>query len=325
MPFAAFADNAIVCPACGGSVTKQELRLLASHSDFYKCSKCGKWAYLNAPGGLKLFSVGDQQILDAADANAILNFAFNNGHLIPAKKAPSGIGRKDLPGYADDNGTANYNSSGVLQVVVNPIGFHWDNSSYKGSKFGLSLPVSVDVSGSQFGLTSNPKWALYAIYEFVAPCDGIFYLGREACGQTVFTSSLFYNSSWYTQNYNIPNYDGYGLSVSASKGQTLYYVSGALVCSIDGYQRTGASAVCTNFGLLLTLHGKRVREVPLVAVTAISCLPFSCISFLCAVLARRFFGVKVKGRGGDFFSTDAAEQVCAEKILPRPLLLYQKK
>lgn len=149
-----------------------------------------------------------------------------------------GVGRPK--GYADDNGTANYNSSGVLQVVVNPIGFHWDSSSYKGSKFGLSLPVSVDVSGSQFGLISNPKWALYAIYEFVAPCDGIFYLGREACGQTVFTSSLFYNSSWYTQNYNIPNYDGYGLSVSASKGQTLYYVSDALVCSIDGYQRTGA-------------------------------------------------------------------------------------
>lgn len=149
-----------------------------------------------------------------------------------------GVGRPK--GYADDNGTANYNSSGVLQVVVNPIGFHWDSSSYKGSKFGLSLPVSVDVSGSQFGLTSNPKWALYAIYEFVAPCDGIFYLGREACGQTVFTSSLFYNSSWYTQNYNIPNYDGYGLSVSASKGQTLYYVSDALVCSIDAYPRTGA-------------------------------------------------------------------------------------
>lgn len=149
-----------------------------------------------------------------------------------------GVGRPK--GYSDDNGTANYNSSGVLQVVVNPIGFHWDSSSYKGSKFGLSLPVSVDVSGSQFGLTSNPKWALYAIYEFVAPCDGIFYLGREACGQTVFTSSLFCNSRWYTQNYNIPNYDGYGLSVSASKGQTLYYVSGALVCSIDGSQRTGA-------------------------------------------------------------------------------------
>lgn len=240
MPFAAFADDTIVCPACGGSVTKQERRLLTAHDDFYKCDKCGKWAWVNKLGSLSLFSVGDQQILDAADSSAIINFSFNNGKLIPAEKAPSGIGRKDLPGYADDNGTANYNSSGVLQVVVNPIGFHWDSSSYKGSKFGLSLPVSVDVSGSQFGLTSNPKWALYAIYEFVAPCDGIFYLGREACGQTVFTSSLFCNSRWYTQNYNIPNYDGYGLSVSASKGQTLYYVSGALVCSIDGSQRTGA-------------------------------------------------------------------------------------
>lgn len=118
MPFAAFADNAIVCPACGGSVTKQERRLLAAHSDFYKCSKCGKWAYLNAPGGLKLFSVGDQQILDAADANAILNFAFNNGHLVPAEKAPSGIGRKDLPGYADDNGTSSVNSDGNLTFVA---------------------------------------------------------------------------------------------------------------------------------------------------------------------------------------------------------------
>lgn len=240
VPYAAFADDSIVCPACGGTVEKHSFHIVGNYWDFYKCNTCGKWAYLSGITGLKLFSAGDQQILNSAGANAILNFAFNNGHLIPAEKAPSGIGRKDLPGYADDNGTANYNSSGVLQVVVNPIGFHWDSSSYKGSKFGLSLPVSVDVSGSQFGLTSNPKWALYAIYEFVAPCDGIFYLGREACGQTVFTSSLFCNSRWYTQNYNIPNYDGYGLSVSASKGQTLYYVSGALVCSIDGSQRTGA-------------------------------------------------------------------------------------
>ena len=150
-----------------------------------------------------------------------------------------GAGRRPS-GYADDNGTPNYNLNGVLQVVVNPIGFHWDVSSYKGAKFGSSLPVSVDVSGSQMSLPSNPKWALYAIYEFVAPCDGIFYLGREGSGQKVFTSSLFYNNRWYTQNYNIPNYSGYGLSVSASKGQTLYYVSGALLCSVDGYQQRGA-------------------------------------------------------------------------------------
>lgn len=227
------------CPTCGatlhaswGSTSGAEVELEISDTGKVKIpAGAGAFARIH----LRCSSCGYEKT-----ETRLLGLDF--GAEKPGKlvEAPSGIGRKDLPGYADDNGTANYNSSGVLQVVVNPIGFHWDSSSYKGSKFGLSLPVSVDVSGSQFGLTSNPKWALYAIYEFVAPCDGIFYLGREACGQTVFTSSLFYNSSWYTQNYNIPNYDGYGLSVSASKGQTLYYVSDALVCSIDGYQRTGA-------------------------------------------------------------------------------------
>lgn len=101
MPFAAFADDTIVCPACGGSVTKQERRLLTAHDDFYKCDKCGKWAWVNKLGSLSLFSVGDQQILDAADSSAIINFSFNNGKLIPAEKAPSGVGRKDLPGYCD--------------------------------------------------------------------------------------------------------------------------------------------------------------------------------------------------------------------------------
>lgn len=114
MPFAVFADNAIVCPACGGSVTKQERRLLTAHDDFYKCDKCGKWAWANKLGSLSLFSVGDQQILDAADSSAFINFSFNNGKLIPAEKAPSGIGRKDLPGYADDNGTPSVSSDGGI-------------------------------------------------------------------------------------------------------------------------------------------------------------------------------------------------------------------
>lgn len=120
MPFAAFADNAIVCPACGGSVTKQERRLLTAHDDFYKCDKCGKWAWVNKLGSLSLFSVGDQQILDAADSSAIINFSFNNGHLIPAEKAPTGIGRKDLPGFEDEEGTAQVSKEGKLTYVAHP-------------------------------------------------------------------------------------------------------------------------------------------------------------------------------------------------------------
>lgn len=166
MPFAAFADNAIVCPACGGSVTKQERRLLAAHSDFYKCSKCGKWAYLNAPGGLKLFSVGDQQILDAADANAILNFSFNNGHLIPAEKAPSGIGRKDLPGYADDNGTPNYNNNGAFQVVI------WPDIAIKSSSNPFnSYPYSFNFTENNYYVTGNNNSILY---NYTASSNGYY-------------------------------------------------------------------------------------------------------------------------------------------------------
>lgn len=121
MPFAAFADDTIVCPACGGSVTKQERRLLTAHDDFYKCDKCGKWAWVNKLGSLSLFSVGDQQILDAADSSAIINFSFNNGKLIPAEKAPSGIGRKDLPGYesSDNNpGVPSISQDGNIALLA---------------------------------------------------------------------------------------------------------------------------------------------------------------------------------------------------------------
>lgn len=114
VPYAAFADDSIVCPACGGTVEKHSFHLVGNYWDFFKCNTCGKWAYLSGITGLKLFSAGDQQILNSADANGILNFAFNNGHLIPAEKVPSGIGRKDLPGYASDDGTPSVSSDGGI-------------------------------------------------------------------------------------------------------------------------------------------------------------------------------------------------------------------
>lgn len=197
MPFAAFADNAIVCPACGGSVTKQERRLLAAHSDFYKCSKCGKWAYLNAPGGLKLFSVGDQQILDAADANAILNFSFNNGHLIPAEKAPSGIGRKDLHGYNDDSGTPSINSQGQLIVVpeFNYYRIYSYNSStrfavgnYTGSVSDTKYyDVVTDITSEHCNIlaytsSSYTSTCLEISYKVIAPVNGYYTVPEQSIG-----------------------------------------------------------------------------------------------------------------------------------------------
>ena len=194
MPFAAFADNAIVCPACGGSVTKQERRLLTAHDDFYKCDKCGKWAWVNKLGSLSLFSVGDQQILDAADSSAIINFSFNNGHLIPAEKAPSGIGRKDLPGYADDKGAALVDKDGQptttytmlldgydTTVGVDTVYLHSESNngswyyqnlgSFSGKGGNLSVYSYYDVSGG-----SNQRLLVSLSYYYIAPVTGYYTL-----------------------------------------------------------------------------------------------------------------------------------------------------
>lgn len=195
MPFAAFADDTIVCPACGGSVTKQERRLLTAHDDFYKCDKCGKWAWVNKLGSLSLFSVGDQQILDAADSSAIINFSFNNGKLIPAEKAPSGVGRKDLPGYIDDNGIPYIGSSGTLYVAMQHdfIGFYgYNGNSYycNHSKYVTSSSATLSptyicrddymaMSASSSGENIYPD--LYAGYKLVAPIDG--YYSVASCPQ----------------------------------------------------------------------------------------------------------------------------------------------
>ena len=193
MPFAAFADNAIVCPACGGEVTKKPYHLVGNYWDFYKCNTCGKWAYLSGVAGLKLLSAGDQAIINAADANAILNFAFNNGHLIPAEKAPSGIGRKDLPGYASDDGTPNYNSSGELQIVVYPSVSYYD-SSLKQDIY-LDYPFDFHVSYNDyivFYKNNNVKYTYFNNsgntsgslhfgfkYKFEAPLSGYYYISSK--------------------------------------------------------------------------------------------------------------------------------------------------
>lgn len=190
MPFAAFADDTIVCPACGGEVTKKPYHLVGNYWDFYKCNTCGKWAYLSGVAGLKLLSAGDQAIINAADANAILNFSFNNGKLIPAEKAPSGIGRKDLPGYADDNGTPSVGSTGAFQVVAHAVynTLYYANSAFNTSWFSEGNYISSDGSfylrcsqnsiyvcstihdGESRGISN-----LYYTYMFDAPVDGLYY------------------------------------------------------------------------------------------------------------------------------------------------------
>ena len=191
MPFAAFADDTIVCPACGGEVTKKPYHLVGNYWDFYKCNTCGKWAYLSGVAGLKLLSAGDQAIINAADANAILNFSFNNGHLIPAEKAPSGIGRKDLPGYNDDNGTPTIGVDGfptlTFKMSLNGFSTNFGGTFLYGSPLGSysngTFSVSSTYNFTGFYATDNatayPRGCVS--YYFVAPYTGYYQVTDASC------------------------------------------------------------------------------------------------------------------------------------------------
>ena len=224
MPFAAFADNAIVCPACGGEVTKKQYHLVGNYWDFYQCNTCGKWAYLSGVAGLKLFSAGDQAIINAADANAILNFAFNNGHLVPATKAPSDIGRKDLPGYADDNGTPNIYPSGSLVYMAEPYGIGaGEYFATTGFRTSLSNSTYVIPSPSASGTSFISGYGATAIFKFVAPVSGVYYIGSEGGKYNLGTFDLFYNNDWISFDYLIVPSKKYEYSCTVNKGDTVYF------------------------------------------------------------------------------------------------------
>lgn len=232
MPFAAFADNAIVCPACGGEVIKKPYHLVGNYWDFYKCNTCGKWAYLSGVAGLKLLSAGDQAIINAADANAILNFSFNNGHLIPAEKAPSGIGRKDLPGYADDKGSAlvdkdgwptatytmlldGYDTSAGVDTVYkhsasnNGSWYQYTNGGFSGSN------GNVSVYGT-YGDENNNRVIASVSYYFVAPVSGYYIFSSPPIKYTSFAKSSngFYQYSFDASGIEVRYWFGVGVSNS---------------------------------------------------------------------------------------------------------------
>lgn len=268
MPFAAFADNAIVCPACGGEVTKKQYHLVGNYWDFYQCNTCGKWAYLSGVAGLKLFSAGDQAIINAADANAILNFAFNNGHLVPATKAPSGVGRKDLPGYADDNGSANINVNGLIAYSVPVAGIEtcdwrvdfgvtgnrrFTNNSWHPDVNSIAYEkIASGWDGIRFEVNwmfEAPVTGTYHIYQADFSKDSshgnISYLESSTSSSTKSYGIAFNRIVNRTKNTSNNAYDN-DLTLYASKGDSLWFVSRNMVSAIWGKCTAGTLIVYVN-------------------------------------------------------------------------------
>ena len=81
------------------------------------------------------------------------NLAIVLGKFSTATKVPSGIGRKNLPGYEDDSGTAHVSKEGKLKFVAHPC---WlDVGEQESNKFTLTdpyKPYRVEEEDEDYGL-----------------------------------------------------------------------------------------------------------------------------------------------------------------------------
>lgn len=129
------------------------------------------------------------------------------------KQAPSGIGRKDLPGYADDNGTPTYNSNGELQVTVYP------RLSFTSSSNLQDYPVSISANHNYAvwtidGLTvtgrstysgTTDSCYVYFDYFLSAPVSGTYYIATQqeyVKNRYISSSGKFVNSSFSAGSYS---------------------------------------------------------------------------------------------------------------------------
>lgn len=110
-----------------------EYKELPISVDVTRCSKCNVYKHaLNVLGfkftyySLSGLKTPDGELLDFLN----YNLAIVLGKFSTATKAPSGISRKDLPGYEDDKGTAHVSKEGELRYAAFPcwLSFNYDDN-----------------------------------------------------------------------------------------------------------------------------------------------------------------------------------------------------
>ena len=133
-----------------------EYKELTISVDVTRCSKCNVYKHaLNVLGfkftyySLSGLKTPDGELLDFLN----YNLAIVLGKFSTATKVPSGIGRKNLPGYIDDSGTAHVSKEGKLKFVAHPC---WlDVGEQESNKFTLTdpyKPYRVEEEDEDYGL-----------------------------------------------------------------------------------------------------------------------------------------------------------------------------
>lgn len=133
-----------------------EYKELPISVDVTRCSKCNVYKHaLNVLGfkftyySLSGLKTPDGELLDFLN----YNLAIVLGKFSTATKVPSGIGRKNLPGYEDDSGTAHVSKEGKLKFVAHPCWLDYGEQDYKKSYLTDPYkPYRVQEENEDYGL-----------------------------------------------------------------------------------------------------------------------------------------------------------------------------
>ena len=144
---------------------------------------------------------------------------------VHAEKVPSGIGRKDLPGYADNNGTPNISSDGILYTLAVPYGIvNVDNTAFY-TELNSSYNYVLGSSGSGTSGSSSVSF----VYTFTVPETGLYYL-YNTTGLSLGSYQIFQDGkSWNEYLKSLKIFYRYSSSKTFEKGTKVYlfiYIKG---------------------------------------------------------------------------------------------------
>ena len=163
-----------------------EYKELPISVDVTRCSKCNVYKHaLNVLGfkftyySLSGLKTPDGELLDFLN----YNLAIVLGKFSTATKVSSGIGRKNLPGYEDDSGTAHVSKEGKLKFVAHPCwldyGEQESNKSYLTDPY---KPYRVEEENEDYGLY---------VYDWLGYNNGISHFSHYT---QPLSDDLFYGS-----------------------------------------------------------------------------------------------------------------------------------
>ena len=222
---AIISDIPTVCPTCG-SALHASWRSTSGAEVELQISEAGKITIPAGAGVYAHFRLYCEKCGYSKSETRILGLDWGSEHpgSWEVKQAPSGIGRKDLPGYADDNGTPNIYPSGSLVYMAEPYGIG-AGEYFATTGFGTSLSNSTYVipSPSASGTSFISRYGATVIFKFVAPVSGVYYIGSEGGKYNLGTFNLFYNNDWISFDYLIVPSKKYEYSCTVNKDDTVYF------------------------------------------------------------------------------------------------------